>query len=288
MNRKTVWLCVATIFLVAYMCVALTMAARMQQTDTMGPLRVVLTDPNSRFVNVADVIHEAAIDPDSLQGTRCVDFDLHALHSRLASSDKIQNARVNILSDGTLSIEVEPMIPVARVFDRREPSYYINATGKRISAELRYHIDVPVLVGSFDSVHPASRLLPLLDYIASNKKISAMVATVMQEPDGNIILAPNIVGHVINFGDTSLVADKFKRLRHFYRHVAPVRGWELYDTIAVKWRDQIVATRRHKQFVPVTLPTSEEQSGVFDIDDDENLAHPETLEDALETPPQKA
>ncbi|MDE6121058.1 MAG: hypothetical protein K2F63_04645, partial [Muribaculaceae bacterium] len=122
-----------------------------------------------------------------------------------------------------------------------------------------------------------------LDYIASNPRISAMVATVMQEPDGNIIIAPNIVGHVINFGDTSMVADKFKRLRQFYRHVAPTRGWELYDTIAVKWRGQVVATKRHKKITPVTLPTVEEQNGFLDIDDDENLAHPETLEEGVVT-----
>lgn len=283
MNRKTVWLCIATLLLVAYFGVALTFAARARTADTMGSLEVRLTDPANRFVSVADVVHECALDPDSLNRTLRSDFDLYSLSRKLKASDKIQNAQVNILSDGTLSVVVEPMVPVARVFDSRQPSYYINATGKRISAELRYHIDVPVLLGTFDSVHPASRLLPLLDYIASNPKISAMVATVMQESDGNIILVPNIVGHVVNFGDTSLVADKFKRLRNFYRHVAPTRGWEMYDTIAVKWRDQVVATRRHKELAPVALPTSEEQSGIFDIDDDENLAHPETLEEGVES-----
>ncbi len=105
------------------------------------------------------------------------------------------------------------MVPVARVFDTNRPSYYINVEGKSIGAELRYHIDVPVLVGTFDSVHPAHRLLPLLDRIASNPRIGAMVATVTQEPDGNIIIVPTIVGHVVNFGDTADVDDKFRRLR---------------------------------------------------------------------------
>ena len=282
MNKKTGWLCITTILLVIYFSVTLTLAARSSNTATLSTLKVQLTDPDNRFVSIADVIHECEIDPDTLPNTLRRNFDLYTLGRKLTASDKIQSAQVNVLSDGTVSVLVEPMVPVARVFDSRHPSYYINATGKRISAELRYHIDVPVLIGTFDSVHPAARLLPLLDYIASNPKISAMVATVMQESDGNIVLVPNIVGHVINFGDTSLVADKFKRLRNFYRHVAPTRGWEMYDTIAVKWRDQVVATRRHKQMAPVALPTSEEQSGVFDIDDDENLAHPETLEEGLE------
>ena len=130
-------------------------------------------------------------------------------------------------------------------------------------------IDVPVLVGSFDSLHPAQRLLPLLDKIANDPRIGSMIATVTQEADGNIILIPTIVGHVINFGDTSMVDDKFDRLRRFYRHVSPTRGWEAYDTIAVKWRDRVVATRRDKALAPPPIPTVEETTGELDIDNNE-------------------
>ena len=90
-----------------------------------------------------------------------------------------------------------------------------------------------------------------------------------QEPGGNIIIIPTVVGHVVNFGDTSMVDDKFLRLRTFYRKVLPTVGWQHYDTIAVKWRGQVVATRRHKRPEPVQLITIEEQSGILDRFDDE-------------------
>ena len=269
MSRQSILMCVLSIVMVAYMCFAMTVTAYMSSQDTLKGLDVRLTDPDSRFVSVSDVILETKIDPDTLG--RCLrrDFDLNALEARLNASDKLQNANVRLLSNGRIDVEVTPMVPVARVFDRGKPSYYINADGKRISAELRYHIDVPVLVGAFDSVHPASRLLPLLDYIATHKKAGAMVSTVTQEPDGNIILVPTIVGHVVNFGDTSRVSEKFAMLRAFYRKVAPVKGWQTYDTVSVKWRGQVVATRRHKEAPPVVLPTEEEQTGILDINDNE-------------------
>lgn len=269
MSRQSILMCVLSIVMVAYMCFAMTVTAYMSSQDTLKGLDVRLTDPDSRFVSVSDVILETKIDPDTLG--RCLrrDFDLNALEARLNASDKLQNANVRLLSNGRIDVEVTPMVPVARVFDRGKPSYYINADGKRISAELRYHIDVPVLVGAFDSIHPASRLLPLLDYIATHKKAGAMVSTVTQEPDGNIILVPTIVGHVVNFGDTSRVSEKFAMLRAFYRKVAPVKGWQTYDTVSVKWRGQVVATRRHKEAPPVVLPTEEEQTGILDINDNE-------------------
>jgi len=261
-------MCVLTVLMVVYIGFALPMSFAMSNADTVGHLRIELTE-RSQFVDAADVFRATGIDTAVLKVTCRKDFDLNGLEKHLQASDKLQHAEVNMLTNGDIIVTVTPMTPVARVFDPAEPSYYINAQGKRISADLRYHLDVPVLVGSFDSIHPAKRLLPLLDYIASDPDVNAMVATVTQEPSGNIILVPTIVGHVINFGDTSMVDDKFKRLRAFYRHVAPVQGWTTYDTIAVKWSDRVVASRRDKAAFEPALPTEEDMTGVLDIDNNE-------------------
>lgn len=269
MSKKSLFMCVLSILMAAYYGFALTVTARMSSDARLTGVRVTLTDPDSKFVNVRDVYVECGLDPDSVPGILCRDFDLYGLETRLNASDKLQYANATVRSNGLVDIVVTPMVPVARVFEPDKPSYYINASGKRISAELRYHIDVPVLVGSFDSIHPASRLLPLLDYISGHPKVSAMVATVTQEPDGNIIIVPTIVGHVVNFGDTSRVAEKFALLREFYRRVSPVKGWNTYDTIAVKWRGQIVASRCDKTVAPLPVPTEEEMTGSLDIDGNE-------------------
>ncbi len=263
-------MCLLSVLMAAYCCFAVPYTQRMAEQAHVRQLRVNLTDPSSRFVSVSDVILECRMDPDTVSRILRRDFPLDELEQRLMASDKLQSANVTMGADGTVHVLVEPMIPVARVFDsNRRGSYYINAQGKAISAELRYHIDVPVLVGAFDSVHPASRLLPLLDKIAGDPRLGSLVATVTQEPDGNIILVPTIVGHVINFGDTANVDEKFNRLRAFYRHVAPTMGWLKYDTVAVKWNDRIVATRRNKAVTPPPIPTEEEASGILDFDDNE-------------------
>ncbi len=272
MSRKSVFMCIMSIIMVAYIGFAMTLTVRMAADDTITGLDIVLSDPNSRFVNMHDVRLETGLNEDSLIFCKRVDFDLGALEDRLNASDKLQDANVTLRSNGHIHVDVTPMVPVARVFEPGKPSYYINVSGKQISAELRYHVDVPVLVGNFDSIHPAKRLLPLLDYIAGHPSVSAIVATVTQEADGNIIIVPNIVGHVVNFGDTSRVDEKFALLREYYRKVAPVKGWLTYDTIAVKWRGQVVATRRKKVVHDVQLPVVEEQTGEFDINDNETMA----------------
>ncbi|MDE6463817.1 MAG: hypothetical protein K2L16_04205 [Muribaculaceae bacterium] len=278
MNKKSVLMCVLTLLTVAYVAFAIPVTWRMAEADTMTGMDIRLSDPSSRFITAADIARECGIDPDTIGRVRRRGFDLYDLETRLAASDKIQHVNANILTDGSLRLEVTPMVPVARVFEPGQPSYYINATGKRISAELRYHLDVPVLIGRFDSVHPAARLLPLLDYIAATPEAGALVGTVTQEADGNIIIVPTVVGHVVNFGDTSMVTDKFRRLKTFYRKVLPTVGWTHYDTIAVKWRGQIVATRRERAPSAPTLITIEEQTGILDNLDNGTMEVPDSLD----------
>ncbi len=289
MSRNTILMFVLTVIIIVYICFALPFTHTMASEARMSNhIDIVLSDPDSKFVNVSDVMQELNVDPEKMAAEKLKTFDIATLEKRLRDSDKLQSANITLTTDGRLQVYVEPMVPVARVFDTTRPSYYINASGKRISADVRYHIDVPVLVGTFGSEYPAQRLLPLLDYISSDPSANAMVATVTQEADGNIILVPTIVGHVINFGDTSMVADKFMRLRAFYRHIAPTKGWNTYDTVAVKWRDRVVATRRNKEMPPVAVPTEDEMTGALDIADNEPSPediNPEILADQKRTLP---
>ena len=45
----------------------------------------------------------------------------------------------------------------------------------------------------------------------------------------------------------SNIENKFARLRRMYEEVLPVKGWDCYDTLAVKWSGQVVATKRAKK-----------------------------------------
>ena len=197
-------MCVLTLLTLGYLSFFLPATSKMAAADCLTRIDVTIHDSlATHFLTQADIIEECGIDPDTLNRTKRSTFDLYGLEKRLRASDKIQSVNTCILSSGLLHIDVVPMTPVARVFERGTNSYYINASGKKISAEPRHHLDVPVVVGAFDSLKPPARLLPLLDHIASDPGLSALVSTVVQEADGDIILVPVIVGHVVNFGDTS-------------------------------------------------------------------------------------
>lgn len=250
-------MCACTVVMLVYLAFAMAGTNGMSGRAAVGDMRI----------SVADSLHTGFITPDDVRrdfvrgyrkGAPRSSVSLRSIEAGLNASDKIESANVAMLNDGTLAIDVLPMVPVARVFEKGgHKSYYINALGKRIGAEARFHIDVPVVCGTFTPERPASRLLPLLSYIAADPQLDALVSTVVSEPDGDIIIVPAMRGHVINFGDTADMPDKFARLQRFYRTVPAVRGWESYDTISVKWRGQVVANRRAGRLAPVELAVAQ-------------------------------
>lgn len=276
-KRSTIFACILTIVCVGYLCFALHATAKMAANDHFTGCRIrVEHTGDTEFVSQLDVSRECGDIMQWITTKKFSEVDLNELESTLRASDKIETVNVAILNNGTLAIDVVAMNPVARVFDEGK-SYYINASGKKISAEPRYHVDVPLVVGAFSETYPPSRLLPLLDHIAGSPELDALVSTVKQTKNGDIILVPTIRGHVVNFGDTSLMENKFARLKQFYREVLPVRGWETYDTISVKWRGQIVASKRQKALEGTALPSQYEDFD--DIDDNETMITPLHLSD---------
>jgi cell division protein FtsQ len=268
LNKNTMIKCLLSIALLIYLGFALKLTADMAYSDKFAGLDINIIDSAQvGFVTKVDISREAgdlAVRIDTLR--RC-DLNLQRLENLLRKSDKIETVNVSVLNSGKLRIDVKPMVPVARVFTPGQKSYYINAEGKKISADVKYHIDVPIVCGYFNSKRPPERLLPLLAYIAADSALNALVSTVIQQRNGDIVIMPTIRGHVINFGDTTNVADKFNRLTTFYRKVMPVKGWSYYDTVAVKWNDRVIANRRTKRMSDLTLnSTQEDYSELVDID----------------------
>ncbi|MBD5269432.1 MAG: hypothetical protein HDS43_02265 [Bacteroides sp.] len=177
----------------------------------------------------------------------------------LTSFSNFESVECVLTPGGELRVNIVPMIPEIRVFGP-DGSYYVNKDGKRINSNAEFFVDVPVVKGNFTKMFPASTVLPLVRFISSDPKMKDLVAMIDARDAHNLILVPRIHGHVINFGDTTRLAEKRDMLLLMYRRVMPYKGWSEYDTISVKFRGQIVATRRDK------TPVAHSEEFLEDID----------------------
>lgn len=249
MTKKGVIRCLMALLLAAYVGVAVVMANRAQAREKCAgfDIRIAKTEGSRDFVTENEVkrlLKEWHMDATDRTASS---VNLQNIEQRLCRVVNIESAMAQRMPDNTIRLTIVPMIPVARVFDFKGNSYYINRDGKRLTANARYHLDVPVISGNFDSIHSPAALIPLVEKLHNDSAWNAITSQVMVDPHTrDVILVPLIRGHVVNLGDTSAISDKLDRVMAMYRKVMPLKGWEFYDTISVKWAGQVVATRRVK------------------------------------------
>lgn len=265
-----------------YLAFALIFTSRMAAADVCSGVEFHISSTSSApFVTETELNRDLGNITERAPGTLLSEIDTYALRQRLLAIDKIETARVLTLSSGKILIDVVPMKPVARVFDG-DRSYYINKDGKRMTANARYHMDVPIIIGRLDAMNlPADSLLPLIDYISAHPVWEAFVSAIKVDSPADVLLLPNIRGHVVNIGEANAFDDKFNRLHKFYTHVPGHMGWSRYDTISVKWRGQVVATRANKGIN--TMPDIRE-----DIDEADDAITMLPTDDALPKPKPQA
>lgn len=232
-------------------------------------IQIEVNDSAKRlFVTAAQVAAELGDLPARVKTMPIRDVDTDSMERLLTAIDKIEDATAVCLTDGRVYITVQPLEPVARVFPvDGSPSYYINRAGKTMTADPQYHMDVPVIHGSFsDSSFTARDVLPLLDWLADHPGWDALTGSVKADSPRDILLLPIVRGHVVNLGDLRDLDSKFARLDAFYRKVLPVRGYETYDTISVKWGGQVVATLRERPLPKPTYVTDDDEPDADDIE----------------------
>ncbi|MDE7412044.1 MAG: hypothetical protein K2M94_08405 [Paramuribaculum sp.] len=236
------------VVLLAYLVVSLCVVSRVaSESRCTGVLVTVHDTARLNFVGFDDVVAELGSFPGKARKMLLSEINVDSIESYLKSFDKIEDANVTLLTTGKVHVEVWPMRPVMRVFNQSGMSYYLNRQGKKMVADPRYYIDVPVVTGAFkgvDSIVPF--ILPLLEYIEADSLWRYAIDGVKVNSVSEVLLIPAIHGHVVNFGSPDDMDNKFRRIKSFYTKVMPRKGWNYYDTVTVKWGGQIVATRREK------------------------------------------
>ncbi|MBD5264956.1 MAG: hypothetical protein HDS48_05450 [Bacteroides sp.] len=244
--RKTLlkWLILTSLF--AYIaCMTIWARGEAAKLRCTGIEVSIESVAKAESVTESGVLEELAKFPKKIIGTPVNAINTREIEHYLAAYSNFEDVECSISTGGKLNVEIIPMIPELRVFEG-ETSYYINKDGKRIDSKPNFFVDVPVVTGNFTPSFTPRNLISLSRFIQSDPVMRHLVGMIEVRDPENIILVPRIHGHVINFGDTTNFAEKRQALLTMYRKVMPYKGWNMYDTISVKFRRQIVATRRDK------------------------------------------
>ena len=208
------------------------------------------SEPGQYFIDDLDVINIITNDGDDIiVGEYLSQINLKELERRLTSQAFIHNAEVHTDLRGNLNVNVYQTRPIARITHSGYNDKYINEMGAIIPTSKKYTARV-MLISGYVSKNIAeqnlyeneygTKLMQLIQYINKNDFWRSMIAQIDIDAKGNIFLYPQVGKQFIEFGQPEEIESKFKKAFLLYDKILPSKGWNEYERVSVKFKNQIV------------------------------------------------
>lgn len=214
-------------------------------------------------LDIADLIHARG---DSIINQPKASVNIVEIEKALSSHENIANARVYVTIDGKVKIEVKQRRPLLRVINATGDSYYLDDEGRLMPLSDKYTAKVVIANGNIYETYARNymhsikdmakdekaRKASMLDelyamgaYIDSDPFWKAQIKQIYINDDKDMELVPLAGNQKIIFGDTTAMEEKFNKLLTFYLQGLNTTGWwNKYSTINLKFKNQIVCTKK--------------------------------------------
>ncbi len=205
---------------------------------------------DSYFIDVNDIMNMITENGNKrLIGTPFNQVNLKAIETNVGQHKFVQNSEVFKDLQGTLIVNVDQSIPIARVIQTDGPDAYISNTGNVLPVSEKFTARVMVIGGEYTSnlvkndlpLDSASyKVFDLLQYIEKDKFWKTQIAQLDIDKTGDITLYPQVGKQIIEFGKAEDIHEKFNKLNIFYKQILPQKGWNAYGRVNLKFKNQIV------------------------------------------------
>lgn len=234
--------------------VAATLAFSSQKMDRVrcDSIMVLIPLSSPRFIDeveIARYIREA--EPNIFNKT-LNEINTEELEQKLKKVPAIKHAEVyqKITGDhfplkGKLVIEIAQRNPIIRIMGT-DGDYYMDEEGIRIPATEKYTVKVTLANGFVDENYVRDQMLPFARFVYADKFWKAQVEQVFVQENGELTVVPRVGDHQIEFGTPQLAPEKFRNIKAIYQQEFKENGWNRYDKISVKYKNQVVCTKKEE------------------------------------------
>lgn len=192
-------------------------------------------------------------------------LDVNKVEQYISKMPEVKKVNVFTNIGNSWSIELSLRKPIARIFNKNGESFYMDKEGKSLPISPSHSARLIVFSGeivddlnspSVDQIINNDSLKSILflddvyrfsNYVCNDPFLQALIGQVYVQKDGQMVLIPLVGDQLIEFGkaDTEKgIAEKFSKLKVFYKEAVPYEGWEKYKSISLKYNNQIVCTKR--------------------------------------------
>jgi cell division protein FtsQ len=257
----------------------LVVARRMQeQTVVAKPNISIRIDDENAFLTEDELLVRLKRKGLVFEGQRMEELNTAAIEAFIHEMHEVESVEVFKRMAGNWDIRLKVRRPLARIFNTQGESFYVDSKGATMDPSPNFTARVLIFSGNIsdrsdtltvgeivknDSLVQARQLddvYRLAKYISENKFLKAQIAQVHRTLEGDFVLIPQVGNHKIIFGSAytnAEVKEKLDKLVVFYEEGLPYEGWSKYETINVKFKNQIVCKKRkveEPEIIPQPVP----------------------------------
>jgi cell division protein FtsQ len=205
---------------------------------------------NNYFVEEGDVLDLITLNgQDPIVDKKYQYLDLKEIEIRIKSFKFVSDAQVSRDHKGNLKVLVKQRRPIARVIYPNGVHAYIGSDGTTLSTSEKFTSRVIIVDGDyapklmsedFLQSEEGKQYFDLLKKIDEDKFWKAQLAQISIDRSGEIILYPQLGRQTIYMGMPENLDMKFKNLGLFYTKIIPSKGWNAYQTVNLKYKNQLI------------------------------------------------
>ncbi|NRA12246.1 MAG: hypothetical protein HRT57_09860 [Crocinitomicaceae bacterium] len=253
-------------FFVIVVVVLVIMAQNAQSLKVLAdPVVKVHVNGENEFINSKEVLgelrHEALIWDNQIRG----ELEIDKIEAHLKQISQVKDVKVYSLLGGKWGIDIETRKPIARIYNKHGGTYYLGSEGVTMKVSNQHAARILVVTGnipdrfgsvsvddiinndSLKSILKLDDIYRISSNVCEDSLFRSLIGQIHLEKNGDFVLVPLVGDQKIIFGSAYSdreVAEKFKKLRIFYKEAMPYAGWETYTEISLKYEDQIVCKKK--------------------------------------------
>lgn len=201
---------------------------------------------NSDYVHfITNAMITDIINQSSKNGKKIIkikDIDISKTEKNLDTVPFISNSNVYIDLNGSININVDQKIPVARIKTPNE-EFYLDQFGTKFPLSKNFSLPCLIVCGEI-KVEEYKKLVKLTRLITEDDILKNHIISIDKDKKNNYNLLLNVTGGYIEYGDLKNNHQKLTNLKEFYKQYLDYVGFGVYKKISLKYDNQIVATKR--------------------------------------------
>lgn len=187
-------------------------------------------------------------------------IDLTAIEQQVALNSQLRDVRAFLGINGLVYVKAKPRQAIVRIFDNRGQNLYLGSGNVLMNSSINQSVRILVASGNIPYISDNMRnmvlnndttlpkiyndLYDVAQEIHNDEFLDALIDQIYVDKNQELEFTPKVGVKKIYFGTIDNMEEKFMNLKAFYINGKTIVDWQKYQSINVKFRNQIVCSKK--------------------------------------------